>query len=137
MKLENEIRILQSDNKGAMATPAQNATPSDVPNRLPHPFALGAVVSTVLGLMSLYLESQNLLTFQSPLMAAVAPIVIFSYFPITLIVSPAVAAVLTWLRYRNTRGMWRYFGGSAIFGFVFTVPIWGFLFLGFVFSGPP
>lgn len=137
MKLENEIRILQSDNEGAMVTPAQNAAPSDVLNKLPHPFALGAVVSTILGLMSLYLESQNLLSFQSPLMAAVAPIVIFGYFPITLIISPAVAAVLTWLRYRNTRGMWWYFGSSAIFGFVFTVLIWGFLFLGFVFSGPP
>jgi hypothetical protein len=76
-------------------------------------------------------------SYQSPLAAVVVPILVFGYFPITLVVSPAIVAIAAQIRYGNTKGMWWYFGGSAIFGFIFSVLIWVSLFIGFILSGPP
>jgi len=105
--------------------------------RLRYPFALGSVVSIVLGTVTLYLEMQNLSSFQSALAAAVVPDLVFGYFPITLIVSPLIMAVAMRARYGNFKGFWWYFGGSAIFGFLYSIAIWGYLFIGYVLTGPP
>ena len=105
--------------------------------KLEHPFLIGSVTAILLGVATLYLLQANEFSFQSHLAAIVVPILIFGYFPITLVMSPATMAIATRLRYGNTKGMWWYFGGSAIFGFIFSVLIWGFLFIGFVLSGPP
>jgi len=98
---------------------------------------MGSIVSIVLGTVTLYIEMQNLTSFQWPWAATIGAVLVFGYFPITLVASPLIMAIAMELRYRNTRGIWWYFGGSAIFGFVYTLFIWGLLFLGFVLSGPP
>ena len=104
---------------------------------LPHPFALGSVVSMVLGTIALYVEMQNLNYWQSPIAASFGPILIFGYFPITVFISPFLMAVIAYARYHNTKGLWWYFGGSAIFGLIYSFFIWGLLFVGFILSGPP
>lgn len=114
--------------------------PDKTPQRdakLPHPFAVGSVISIVLGTVTVYIEMQNLTTFQWPWAATMGPILVFGYFPITLAASPLMMAIVMELRYRNTKGIGWYFGGSALIGFIFSLVIWGILFLGFVMSGPP
>ena len=106
--------------------------------KLPYPFALGSVVSIVLGTVTLYIEMNNLTTWQWSWAPTIGAALIFGYFPvITLLVSPVLMAVVAYAEYRNTRGLWWYFGGSAIFGFIYAVFIWGLLFVGFILSGPP
>lgn len=105
--------------------------------KLPHPFVFGSAVSITLGIVTLTIEMQNMTYFQSPLAATVAPILIFGYFPITFFLSPGLMAIIASVRYHNTKGLWWYFGGSAIFGFIFSFFIVGFLFLAFIMSGPP
>ena len=105
--------------------------------KLPHPFTMGSVASIVLGTIALYIEMQNLNSFQWAWAATIGAFLVFGYFPITLVVSPLIMAIAMEQRYRNARGIWRYFGGSAIFGLVYSFFIWGLLFLGFVLSGPP
>jgi len=46
-------------------------------------------------------------------------------------------AVAMRVRYGNFKGFWWYFGGSAIFGLLYSIAIWGYLFIGFVLTGPP
>ena len=121
---------------GLYMLPTSEAMPGRE-HRLGHPFAMGSVVSIILGTITLYLEMQNLSVFQSPLATAIVPILVFGYFPIAFVVSPLIMAAAMELKYRNTKGIWWYFGGSAIFGFVYSFFIWGLLFLDFVLSGPP
>ena len=54
--------------------------PSEVP-KLPHPFALGSVVPIVLGTLALYIEMNNLTSFQWPWAATIGAALIFGYFP--------------------------------------------------------
>jgi hypothetical protein len=115
----------------------QPGQPTKVAPRLKHPFLFGSSTAILLGVATLYLLQANELSFQSPLAAIVVPILVFGYFPITLVVSPVIVAIATRIRYGNTNGLWWYFGGSAIFGFIFSILIWGILFVGFVLSGPP
>jgi hypothetical protein len=106
-------------------------------HRLKHPFLIGSSTAILLGLVALYLLQANGSSYQSPLAAVVVPILVFGYFPITLVLSPVVMSIATQIRYGNTKGMWWYFGGSAIFGFIFSVLIWVILFIGFILSGLP
>jgi glucan phosphoethanolaminetransferase (alkaline phosphatase superfamily) len=105
------------------------------------PFATGACASIVLGTITLYLEIQNFSSFQSALAATVVPDLIFGYFPITMIVSPLIMAVIMRVRYGNFKGFWWYFGGSAILGFLFSIAIFSIailqLYIGYILLGPP
>ena len=137
MKHEKRTRIRQKPNSARTLNSTDQGDQLPAGGKLPHPFAFGSCVSVFFGVITLYLESQNLSSFQSPLMAAIAPILIFGYFPITMIFSPVVMAIASSAKYGNTKGLWWYFGGSALFGFLFSVLIYGLLFIGFILSGPP
>ena len=88
-----------------------------------HPFELGSATAAAFGFLALVLLYRNANSFQSPLEALLTNLFVFGYFPITLIVSPVIASIVVRLIYGNTRGMWRYFGGSAIVGFIFSALI--------------
>jgi hypothetical protein len=115
----------------------QSGQPTKEAPHLRHPFLIGSSTAILLGIVALYLLQSNEFSFQSPLAAVLVSILVLGYFPITLVVSPVIMAIATRIRYGNTKGMWWYFGGSAIFGFIFSVLIWGILFIGFILSGPP
>jgi len=115
----------------------QPGQPTKEAPHLKHPFLFGSIAAVLLGVAALYLLQANEYSFQSPLAAVAVPILVFGYFPITLVLSPVIMAMATSIRYGNTRGLWWYFGGSAIFGFIFSLLIWGILFIGLVMSGPP
>ena len=112
----------------------QGKPAADAPE-LRHPLLLGSAVSVVLGVVTLMIEAQDLNSFQSPLAATAALVLIFGYFPLALFVSPGLAAVFTTLRYHNTKGIRRYFGGAAAFGVVFVLLIAYVFFIMYATSG--
>lgn len=114
-----------------------SAMASGTEARMLHPFAFGACLSIILGTITLLLEEQNMNSFQTPYAAQIVPILVFGYFPITLVLLPVAMAIIGRIWYGNTKGIWWYFGGSAIFGFIYSIPIWALLIIGVVLGGTP
>lgn len=90
----------------------------------------------MLGLFAWYLLFNNENAWVTPYASVLGPIFVFGYFPITWVISPVIMAVMSQIKYGNTKGLVSYFIGSAFFGFIFSIPIALTILLGLVAGCP-